>query len=62
MVDSGADDNFIDSSLVLQAGIPPEEITTPREVNAFDGKLLALVTHRTAPLTLVISGNHHETI
>lgn len=62
LVDSGADDNFIDSDLVLQANIPAEEINPPKDIKALGSKLLACITHRTAPITLVISGNHHKVI
>lgn len=51
LVDSGADDNFIDSDLVLQADILTEEINPPKDVKALGGKLLAHITHRTAPHT-----------
>lgn len=62
LVDSGADDNFIDSKFVSQYNIPTETLPAPKNVYALDGKLLASVTHRTAPVSLLLSGNHHETI
>ena len=62
LVDSGADDNFIDSTLVTQAGIPVEALPAPKDVNALDGRLLARITHHTVPLSLILSGNHHESI
>lgn len=62
LVDSGADDNFIDSPLVMQAGIPTKEVPIPNDINTLDGKLLAHVTHWTVPITLLLSGNHSETI
>lgn len=51
LVDSGAGDNFIDSDLVLQADILTEKINPPKDVKALGGKLLAHITHRTAPHT-----------
>lgn len=62
LVDSEADDNFIDGSLVDQAGIPVEPVPDPKEVNVLDGRRLARITHITAPLNLLLSGNHRETI
>ena len=62
LVDSGADDNFIDSSLATQVHIPCQLLPHPKEVFALDGRLLAQVTHRTVPISLLLSGNHHETI
>lgn len=44
LVDSGADDNFIDSDLVLQADIPAEEINPPKDIKALGGKLLTCIT------------------
>ena len=61
-MDSGADDNFIDSTLVQQALIPVETLDVPRTVNAVDGRRLAVVTRRTLPVTLTISDNHREVI
>lgn len=62
LIDSGSDDNFIDSATVSQAHIPTLPLPTPKKVFALDGRLLAHVTHRTAPLSLLLSGNHSETI
>ena len=62
LVDSGSDDNFIDSSFIAQSHIPSELLPQPKEVFALDGRLLARITHRTVPVSLLLSGNHHETI
>ena len=62
LVDSGADDNFIDSQFVAQFNIPSEPLSKPQRVFALDGKVLANVTHRTVPVSLVVSGNHRELI
>lgn len=35
--DSRADENFTDSTLVSQTGIPVQTITNPKTVNALDG-------------------------
>ena len=42
--------------------IPVFPLTVPRNVNALDGRLLSVITHQTVPLSLLISGNHHELI
>lgn len=62
LIDSGADDNFIDSGIISKLSIPTVELANSKEVLALDGRLLAEVTHRTAPITLTISGNHQETV
>lgn len=62
MIDSGADDSFIDSELATRARIPLVELSEPRQVQDLNGRTLARATHRTAPLTLLISGNHREQI
>lgn len=41
LVDSGADDSFIDSSRVTEAGLPVEQLSQPKDVNTLDGRLLA---------------------
>ena len=60
LVDSGAEQNFMDTEFVARAQIPVETLEGPLVVNALDGSFLARVTHRTQPLQLVLSGNHRE--
>lgn len=62
LVDSGADDNFIESDFAAQSGIPSQLLPHPKRVFALDGRMLAHVTHRTIPVSLQLSGNHHEAI
>lgn len=62
LIDSGSDDNFIDIELVAQSNIPSELLSEPKDVFALNGRLLTLVMHCTAPVSLLLSGNHHETI
>lgn len=62
LVDSGADDNFIDSDFAAQSGIPSQLLPHPKRVFALDGRMLAHVTHRTITISLQLSGNHHEAI
>lgn len=62
MVDSGADDSFIDENVARHAGLPLVELTEPRTVQDLNGRTLARATHRTTSLTLLVSGNHREQI
>ena len=57
LVDSGADDNFIDSNLASQFHLPSEPLPAPKDVFALDGKLLARITHHTPP-SLPLSPPH----
>ena len=61
LIDSGADENFLDITLATQAGITSEQLDVPINANALNGDLLAQITHRTKPLLLVLS-NHREYI
>lgn len=61
LIDSGADDNFIDSVFVREAEIPNEPFDPPRKVNAFNGEPLAMITHCTDPIPMLLQGNHKET-
>ncbi|TWW57368.1 Retrotransposon-derived protein PEG10 [Takifugu flavidus] len=62
LVDSGADDSFISQDLAVQARVPIETLPEPRPVIGLNGEVLAMVTHQTQPLTLIVSGNHREQI
>lgn len=62
LIDSGADENLIDCVFVSRSNLPSEPLPEPKDVFALDGKLLARITHRTAPVSLLLSGNHHESI
>ncbi|KAJ0022316.1 hypothetical protein NQD34_009806 [Periophthalmus magnuspinnatus] len=60
LVDSGAEEDFIDKRLAEQFGIKLEALEWPLDAWALDGRSLAHVTLVTEPLTLVVSGNHRE--
>lgn len=62
LLDSGADESFMDTTLAAQAGITSEPLDVPLKANALNGHLLAHVTHRTKPVPLILSGNHREYI
>ena len=60
LIDSGADESFLDSHVVRQLGLATETLDQPLEANALDGRLLARVTSKTEPVCLLLSGNHQE--
>uniref|UniRef100_A0A3Q3GHN4 Gypsy retrotransposon integrase-like protein 1 n=1 Tax=Kryptolebias marmoratus TaxID=37003 RepID=A0A3Q3GHN4_KRYMA len=60
LVDSGCEQNLIDSMLVQQMSIETEPLSIPLRVTAIDGNTLPQITHQTRPLHLIISGNHSE--
>ena len=62
LVDSGADDCFIDHEFVTQAGFPTVSLPKPLSMTALNGSYLGKITHQTVPVTLTVSGNHSETI
>lgn len=62
LIDSGADENFMDRSLAQQLLLKLLPLPEPRRAHALNGRLLAHITQQTPPLTLRISGNHVETI
>lgn len=61
-IDSGADENFMDTGLATQLGLTCTPLPAPAPARALDGHVLDTVTHRTEPVPLLISGNHHETV
>lgn len=60
LVDSGAEANFIDSTLLTQLQLPTTALQRPLVANALDGRRLANITHVSVPVSLCLSGNHHE--
>lgn len=62
IVDSGANDCFIDKTLAREAGLPLVKLPEHRTVHDLNGRTLARATHRTTSLTLLVSGNHREQI
>ncbi len=61
LLDSGAEESFLDRTLVHQLQIPTTMLHHTIPVSALDGQSLSDITHSTAPLTLITSGNHTET-
>ncbi len=62
LVDSEAEQSFLDRNLIIQAGVSMEPLEIPAKVSTLDGRFLAHVTHQTEPVLLVVPGNHHEYI
>uniref|UniRef100_A0A8C6KLF6 Gypsy retrotransposon integrase-like protein 1 n=1 Tax=Nothobranchius furzeri TaxID=105023 RepID=A0A8C6KLF6_NOTFU len=62
LVDSGCERNLLDQTIVDRLNIPTTPLTTPIRASSLDGNSLTTITHQTAPVKLLISGNHHETI
>lgn len=62
LVDCGADDSFINESLAREFRLPVQALTAPRTILDLNGKPITRVSHRTSPLTLIISGNHRKQI
>lgn len=62
LLDSGVEDNFVDSELVKQMGIPTELLVDPLKAHSVNGLKLFKVLHRTVPVPMIIDGNHQEKI
>ena len=62
LLDSEEEGNFLDHQLAVHAGVELELLEDPITAFALNGSLLAEVTHKTSPVTLILSGNYHETI
>uniref|UniRef100_A0A3B3HZ14 Gypsy retrotransposon integrase-like protein 1 n=1 Tax=Oryzias latipes TaxID=8090 RepID=A0A3B3HZ14_ORYLA len=62
LIDSGAEQSFIDQNLVTELCLPTERLETPIEASDLGGQHLSRITHRTKPVQLLASGNHREFI
>uniref|UniRef100_A0A8C4ZXL3 Gypsy retrotransposon integrase-like protein 1 n=1 Tax=Gadus morhua TaxID=8049 RepID=A0A8C4ZXL3_GADMO len=60
LIDSGADGNFMDTSLVSELNLVPAQLKSPLEARALTGARFSQITHVTPPVSLLISGNHQE--
>lgn len=60
LVDSGADDNFIDGELIEKYNIPTQTLSALKQVLVVDGKLIKGITKKTEPLELILYSNHHK--
>lgn len=62
LIDSGAEQNFIDTSLAAKLNIALEPLSRPLRVHALSGQRLPDITHVSEFLSLSLSGNHTERI
>ena len=62
IIDSGADENFIDVNLARSSALPLVALKSPLAVSALDGHSLGPLTHLSQPVSMTISGNHVEDI
>lgn len=62
LIDSGAEQSFLDAALTNRLGLPQVLLHEPLQMSALNGSLLAEITHHTQEITLVLSGNHVEKI
>lgn len=60
LIDSGAEQSLIDKKLAKQLNILLFELESSIPVKALDNQVFSHITHRTAPITIVTSGNHRE--
>uniref|UniRef100_A0A3B3I5Q0 Ty3 transposon capsid-like protein domain-containing protein n=1 Tax=Oryzias latipes TaxID=8090 RepID=A0A3B3I5Q0_ORYLA len=62
LIDSGAEGNFINKELAIEAGPALIPLDPCLKVSAANGQPLTVIQHQTAPVNLSFSGNHHETL
>ena len=62
LVDSGADESFMDWRLAKRLDLELISLPKPLEAHALDGRLLCRVTHRTRPIQFTISKDHTEAL
>jgi len=62
LLDSGAEGNFMDSTLAHRLHIPLRPLPHHIMVHALNGQKLPVISHVTEDITLITSGNHSETI
>lgn len=62
LIDSGAEQNFIDSALTEKLGIVSEPLPNRLHVTALSGQQLPDITHVSEPVSLTLSGNHTEVL
>ena len=62
LLDSGAEDSFLDATVTAQWGVPLLEVSKPLVASSLNGQWLGRITKATRPLKMRISGNHQEEI
>ncbi len=62
LIDSGAEASFLDRSTAKSWGIPAISLSSPVTVWGLSGQPVATITHTTPCVSLVVSGNHRESV
>ena len=62
LLDSGAEESFLDAGNAACWGIPLVEVSRPLVANSLNGQRIGCITKATVPLHLLVSGNHQKTI
>ena len=62
LLDSGAEERFLDATVAAQWGVPLVEVSKPLVASSLNGQRLGRITKATRPLRMKISGNHQEEI
>ena len=62
LIDSGADGNFMDTSLASELHLAPAKLQTSLEARALTGVRFSQITHVTPPVSLLISGNQENLV
>ena len=62
LLDSGAEDSFLDATVAAQWGVPLVEVSKPLVASSLNGQRIGHITKATRPLKMRISGNHQEEI
>ena len=55
LIDSGADESFMEATLVSEQGIPIQPLSSRLHVRAVDGRFIGRFTHNTIPIHLCVS-------
>lgn len=62
LIDSGAEQNFIDALLAQRLNLNSEPLLQSLQVTALTGQRLPNITHINKPVLPTLSGNHSQTI
>ena len=62
LIASGADESFMDATLVSELSIPTQLLSVPMDARALEGLSIGRVTHSTVFINIQVSGNHSESI
>ena len=62
LIDSGADESFVDLQYAQEVGLPVSALKRPLSAFALNGHTMGPITHRTQSLNRTVSGDHVENI